>query len=77
VATASARGAHGLSHKRVLGLTCEVGKVVGMLAGDERLGNGACFRRRPWWARWSGRSGGGVAHTRGGWTALNRARARL
>jgi hypothetical protein len=61
VAMAPARGAHGLAHKRMLGLTCEVGKVLGVLADDERLGNEACFRRRPWRARWSDKSGGGVA----------------
>jgi hypothetical protein len=43
VASAPARGAHGLGNKRTLELTCKVGKELGVLAGDERLGNGRLF----------------------------------
>jgi hypothetical protein len=43
VASTPARGAHGLGNKRILELTCEVGKELGVLAGDERLGNGPLF----------------------------------
>jgi hypothetical protein len=40
---ASVRVAHGLGNKRTLELTCKVGKELGVLAGDERLGNGRLF----------------------------------
>jgi hypothetical protein len=40
VALAPARGAHGLGNKRTLELLCEVRKELGVLAGDDRLGNG-------------------------------------
>jgi hypothetical protein len=36
VVSAPARGAHGLANKWALGLECEVGKVLGVSAGDER-----------------------------------------
>jgi hypothetical protein len=35
----SGEGGTLLANKRMLGLTCEVGKALGVLAGDERLGN--------------------------------------
>jgi hypothetical protein len=35
----SGEGGTRLANKRMLGLTCEVGKALGVLAGDERLGN--------------------------------------
>jgi hypothetical protein len=35
VASAPARGALGLANKRALGLECEVGKVLGVSAGNE------------------------------------------
>jgi hypothetical protein len=40
-----------LAKKRRLCLTCELGEVLGVSAGDEKLGKkGSSLKRRPW--RW-------------------------
>jgi hypothetical protein len=48
-----------LANRRMLGLTCEVGKALGVLAGDERHENWSLFKRRPWQAAlaWRAREG--------------------
>jgi hypothetical protein len=67
-----AMSSNGWQHKLLVNL----GSSLGRSENTGESWRGEFTGGRQWRARWSGRSGGGLAHARGEWTALNRVRAR-